>query len=100
MATIRIKLFRAYDSSSASFIGTSVPDMFRALCESVTIETTKAQEAIDKAVEMAKNYALTHPTESFMPSLTVVSGRKPRGFDAATKNSEPVMREWLKPEVK
>ena len=95
MAKIRIKMIRAYDSSSGSMIGTSVPDMFRALQTPHEMEETKADIIIAKAQELAEAYANAHPGESFMPSIMVLSGRKPVKIDEKTKAME---RQWLRTE--
>lgn len=96
MAKIKIKMIRAYDTSNGGFMGTSVPDMFRALNGVTEIESGKCQEIIDKATELADAYHASHPNESFMPCVTVISGRKPRGFDKETKQSNPLFRKYLK----
>ena len=92
MAKIRIKMIRAYDSSSWGMVSTCITDMFRALQAPHEMEETKADIIIAKAQELAEAYAKAHPGESFMPSIMVLSGRKPVNIDEKTKAME---RQWL-----
>ena len=97
MAFIRIKLYRAYDSSEGGLTGFCVPDMFRALVTPVTINATKAGDVVSYVKAVAEGYREEHPDESFMPSVTILEGRKPSKLDAAM---EAIERNWLKKEVK
>lgn len=98
MAQIRITIIRAYDSTSNGFTGTQIPDMFKPLVTPVVIETTKMADVLHLANDLCQDYEETHSGESFMPSFSILGGRKPRGFDAQSASSNPANRKWLRKE--
>ena len=98
MATMTIKVVRAYDISGLGMGGICVPDMFRPLIPPTTIDVSKLSEAMEKVEAIGKEYHQNHPNESFMLTLSLRAGRAPNGFKKMDTGTGSPFCKWLKRE--
>lgn len=94
MASVKVSLVRAYKKNGLI----EFPDLFASLDETIITDCSSTDAIIKTGINMAKQYAETHPGVSFMPRYVILSGRRPYGFRLAASNENPELTVWLKSE--